>query len=64
VAICDECELIWSDIEIVYADTHAKSNGAFPVCPICGQTHSNWERLDTNKVNQIGLRPYVANVSV
>jgi hypothetical protein len=64
VAVCDECELIWTDIEIVFADPHAQSNGAFPECPICGISHSNWERLDADSVEEVGLGHYVANMSV
>jgi hypothetical protein len=56
--------LIWSDIETVYADPLAKSNGEFPACPICGETHTNWERLDSVTIEQVGLQHYMAHVSV
>ncbi|MFT4639680.1 MAG: hypothetical protein ACI8T1_003005 [Verrucomicrobiales bacterium] len=31
VALCDECELYWEDMEAVYKDKHAPSSGAYPV---------------------------------
>ena len=30
VAICDECELIWTSIEGVFADPKVKSDGCIP----------------------------------
>ncbi len=35
VALCDECELIWSNPRSLLRDASRLSDGNFPVCPIC-----------------------------
>lgn len=42
VAVCDECELLWSDLAAVGADPETPSAGTYPTCPLCQQTHHNW----------------------
>ena len=38
VALCDECELYWDDIQAVYDDEYTPSSGAFPALP--GEWHA------------------------
>ena len=54
VAICDECELAWSDISATHADPHVAAVGAFPKCPHCS-TVREWTVLDKDAVRQAEL---------
>ncbi len=55
VAICDECELIWSDIPAVHANAEVKSAGAHPVCPECGEQQTSWELLTRSEISDNGM---------
>lgn len=62
-AICDECELTWSDIAEVSAQASAKSAGSFPACPNCGAQTADWDKLDSREVRKAKLEDYVSGQS-
>ena len=63
IAICDECELEWSDIGAVHNDPATASTGAFPACPACGNAKASWTRLNRAEVERMDLTSYVAGES-
>ena len=71
VAMCDECELVWTDIAAVQANPSMKSTGAFPACPRCAdpdtvsadKTAADWTQLDRSEVERAGLTRYMADES-
>jgi len=62
-AVCDECELTWSDIAEISETAKAKSAGSFPACPICGERKADWDKLDSRDVRRAKLEDYVAGHS-
>jgi len=63
-AVCDECELIWTDIEEVQRDPNSRSSGAFPACPACESKDPNWVSLDTDDIESAGLGGLIAGDSL
>ncbi len=61
-AMCDECELIWSDIAEVAKDPEIESSGMFPECPSCEQV-ADWTRLESDDATEAGLDEYIAGTS-
>ncbi|NLF70241.1 MAG: hypothetical protein GX575_14475 [Candidatus Anammoximicrobium sp.] len=55
VAMCDECELIWSDAAKVVRRGKTKSNAAFPACPACEAKRVKWFRLSLEEIREAGL---------
>jgi hypothetical protein len=64
VALCDECELIWSDIAAVRSAPSRPADGAFPRCPVCGEQSVQWTRLSADEVRGAELQDYMAGKSV
>ncbi len=62
-AVCDECELIWSDIAEVSEDPSAKAASAYPKCPACGAREKGWGKLDFDDVRDAELDDYVSDES-
>lgn len=62
-AICDECELLWSDIEQIAADPCAPTDDAFPRCPACNATEAGWRRLTREEIVTRGLARFIAGLS-
>jgi len=63
-AVCDECELTWSDIVEVSGNPRAKAAGSFPTCPACGETRKRWPILDARQLRKFGLADYIGGESV
>jgi hypothetical protein len=63
VAICDECELVWQDIERVSRDPRTPADASFPACPGCGASSSTWIRLDTQAIRLAQLESHVRGES-
>ena len=62
-AICDECELLWNDVPAVYADAESASAGAFPACPECGASKSEWDALTPEDARDLELEQYLTGES-
>lgn len=62
-AICDECELLWSDIEKIAADPCASTDDAFPRCPSCNATEAGWRRLTRDEILARGFGKFIAGIS-
>ena len=60
VVVCDECELLWSDIPAVFANRQQPSTGSYPTCPSSGSASTSWQRLKLTAVRRAGLGQYVA----
>ena len=64
VAMCDECELIWIDVETVHKTPDSPSDGAFPLCPNCETTPESWCMLGSGDAADHDLDTFVAGTSV
>ena len=62
VAICDECELIWTDVAVASRDVDAASSGAYPVCPQCGHNRS-WRIPTLDQIARADLAQFVMGES-
>ncbi len=49
VALCDECELYWDDIQAVYDDEFTPSSGAYPAL------NGEWRAASREEVKANGL---------
>jgi hypothetical protein len=58
-AVCDECELLWEDIEGVSEDPSIASTCSFPRCPSCGTKKSQWTFLSDDDIDRLDLGDYV-----
>ncbi len=56
LAVCDECELIWQDLEQVREDPQIRAQGAHPYCPACGTKHATWALLDEESIAEANLK--------
>ena len=61
VAMCDECELIWSDVAEVRRTAKPKSDAAFPACPACEAKRVKWFRLRREEIRDAGLERCLAD---
>ncbi len=61
VAMCDECELIWSDLARVRRTAKPKSAAAFPACPACEAKRVKWFRLRREEIRDAGLERYLTD---
>jgi len=57
IAICDECEAIWSDPRAV---RQSRPDGAHPVCPHCSQKVERWNFPNEKQLQRYGLEDLVA----
>jgi hypothetical protein len=62
-AVCDECELLWTDIPSVSHDPNCPSDASFPACPQCGTVRSTWTRLDGDQIQDAQLDAYLSGRS-
>lgn len=58
-AVCDECELLWTEIADVYEDPSIEADGAYPRCPTCDVRKSRWKRLSIDKIQEYELDEFV-----
>lgn len=59
VAICDECELVWSNARVVAEDPRTRSSAAYPLCPHCQTANASWYWLSAEQIQQAGLQDCV-----
>jgi hypothetical protein len=45
VAVCDECDLLWTDLDAVHNRPETPSQASHPECPSCDTEHSEWTHL-------------------
>lgn len=57
VALCDECELYWDDVQAIYEDECSPSSGAFPMLK------GDWRAGTRDDVSEAGLDNYVRGES-
>lgn len=62
-AVCDECELMWSDIAAVGEDHEIESDSTYPVCPHCEAEKPDWESPDPDAITHAGLDDSIAGTS-
>ncbi|MDA0660400.1 MAG: hypothetical protein O3C60_16385 [Planctomycetota bacterium] len=56
VAICDECELVWSNVRGVAMNSTTRSSGTYPHCPHCETADARWYWLSPEQIQQAGLQ--------
>ena len=59
VALCDACELMWSDIAGVADDANLSSGSTHPICPHCGDEAADFHWLTSADVKGSQLECYV-----
>ena len=64
VALCDECELMWVDIESLAEDQNLSSDTSFPQSPSCGQADATFENATTQELEDLKLDKFSAGESV
>ena len=57
IALCDECELYWEDIQAVFDDEGAPSSGAFPALK------GNWRMITRKDLEANQLAAFVRGES-
>lgn len=64
VALCDECELMWSDIPGLADDANLSSDSSFPRCPHCGDKEAEFQWLTGEEVKLHSLEAFAEGDSV
>lgn len=64
VALCDECELMWVDIEQLAEDQNLSSDTSFPQCPSCGEAEAEFENVTLQELEDSKLDRFSAGESV
>ncbi len=64
VAVCDECELMWENIEQLSHDPNCASDSNYPQCPSCGERHARWTTPSIEEIEENGLAEYFEGESV
>jgi hypothetical protein len=64
VALCDECELMWDDVEGLSHDTNLSSDSCFPRCPTCGDQNASWVAVPGEELDESGLSQFSGGESV
>ena len=64
VALCDECELMWENIEQVSRDPELPSDSAYPQCPACGDGQATWSIASVEDIEDAGLEKCLAGDSI
>ncbi len=62
-AVCDECELAWENVQQVSVDSASASSSSYPVCPSCGESTSEWSKMDMDGIRDAGLSEFVGGTS-
>ncbi len=63
MAVCDECELMWSQIAEVWEDPRCAASGTFPACPECGTSNATWTPLTDDEIVDNELAEFVVGRS-
>ena len=64
VALCDECRLMWEDIEQVNHDPNGASDSTYPQCPSCGDKQAAWATVPIEEIDESNLRRFCAGDSI
>ena len=64
VVLCDECELMWIDIEGLAADQNLPSDTSFPQCPSCGEIEAEFKKVSMQELEELKLDQFSAGESV
>lgn len=64
VALCDECELMWQDIEGLSDDPNLSSDTSYPQCPSCGEMNGEFENVTMLELEDEKLDRFSAGESV
>jgi len=63
VGLCDECELVWSDVGQLFKDRKSKAAGSFPSGADRKGKESDWGRATRREVERAGLGECVEGYS-
>jgi hypothetical protein len=63
VGLCDECELMWEDIERLSHDPNLSADSSFPVCPSCGYPRAKWSRPTVEELEELDLDEFISGES-
>lgn len=64
VVLCDECELMWSDVKAVSEDANLSSDSGYPRCPYCGEPDAKFDWLSSGDLKDLDLDKYASSESV
>jgi len=56
--VCDECELLWTDMAAVSSDPQTPAAGSFPMCPSCGSANEMWLEVSPEELRSHGLQSF------
>lgn len=63
VAMCDECELVWRDVERLSTGSHIKADSTYPVCPYCQAPSRHWIRPTESQIEAAQLSKLISGRS-
>lgn len=63
VAICDECEAVWSSPQTVAADPESESNSQHPACPHCEKESTKWTFPSAADLEELELKDLITGHS-
>lgn len=64
VVLCDECELMWADVQAVSDDANLSSDSNYPTCPYCGDENGEFIWLSLEDLVDVKLQQFVGGESV
>ena len=64
IALCDECGLMWEDIEALSSDPNLPSDSSSPMCPSCGEREAEFGRVTVEEIDEKHLDRFSAGESV
>ena len=64
VVLCDECELMWSDVKAVSEDANLSSDSGYPRCPHCGHDEAEFDWLSMEDLKDHKLEKFASSESV
>ena len=64
VALCDECELMWQDIESLSQDPNISADTSYPQCPWCGEMDAEFENVTMLELEDEDLRQFSTGESI
>ena len=63
VGLCDECELVWEDVERLFRRPRSKVSGSFPGGSDGDGSEADWKRATRRDVERADLGGFVAGYS-
>ena len=64
VALCDECELMWRDIDQLSHNSNLPSDTSWPQCPSCGEVEAEFVHVTPEELAERKLDQFSAGESV